>query len=58
MKHVQLKKQGGAIWFLVVSTLLFAACGQKNTTKPLSVRMAESEMIRNSAAVSKNAIGT
>ncbi|HOQ58798.1 MAG TPA: glycoside hydrolase family 88 protein [Bacteroidales bacterium] len=45
MKHVQLKKQGGAIWFLVVSTLLFAACGQK-TTKPLSVRMAESEMIR------------
>ncbi|HPL06711.1 MAG TPA: glycoside hydrolase family 88 protein [Bacteroidales bacterium] len=46
MKHVQLKKQGGAIWFLVVSTLLFAACGQKKTTKPLSVRMAESEMIR------------
>lgn len=46
MKNVQLKKQGGAIWFLVVSTLLFAACGQKNTTKPLSVRMAESEMIR------------
>ncbi|HNZ80612.1 MAG TPA: glycoside hydrolase family 88 protein [Bacteroidales bacterium] len=45
MKNVQLKKQGGAIWFLVVSTLLFAACGQK-TTKPLSVRMAESEMIR------------
>ncbi len=46
MKHVQLKKQGGAIWFLVVSTLLFVACTQKSTTKPLSVRMAESEMIR------------
>ncbi len=46
MKRIQFLKPGNTILLLVVSMALFAACGQKNTEKPLSVRMAESEMIR------------
>ncbi|MFA5470314.1 MAG: hypothetical protein WC230_06390, partial [Bacteroidales bacterium] len=45
-KNILQNKQGRITLLLVATMALFAGCGQKNTTKALSVRMAESEMIR------------